>query len=471
MREHWSHSDVFAERYQGIDSTLYAQRPIAFLIATNRGFNLEVFCKSVLNSLQGSQLLERKGKDNLLHLYLACDENEATPIPHWIQDILKITLLPFREQEKNNIGAARKRQVELAGLACIHLENPILVVLDDDLTFEALTVVDGRPVKGYPFSYIHEVYLFAQNHPCDVALGGVTGAPPLPATSSMRTFLQDFLGIQSTSKQTEERWKETDYYYDLSETRTCWDTWPALSPSNRPPSVQHALNQMFHSGPENRPLVYIPSEQKPKPRIVRGGNTVVFNPTFMLAIDHPNLPRRGDSIWSILAKEQGATILEFPFPLYHNRTPEASMPTSTGSLPLEKASITQIRRIPFIKALNSRMRHDLLGASMQRAMLDDGEVYPFYVGRSGHQLRLIEECLELLYCAKQFIDQGSETHGFWALNTKDRASFVAIATMILNTVKTYLNKKIIIAGETAEKATLLIKAMRYDAQKAMEGKR
>ena len=177
-------------------------------------------------------------------------------------------------------------------MACLDLNEPILIVLDDDLTFEALIVENGHPPKAILSPSIHEIYLFAKNHPCDVALGGVTGAPPLPATSCMKAFLQDFLSVQSISNQTTERWNDPDYYYDLSETRYSWKAWPTLSTNKESPSLQWALNQMFHSGSENRPLVYIPSKQKPQPRIVRGGNTVVFNPQYLFNIDHPSLPRR-----------------------------------------------------------------------------------------------------------------------------------------------------------------------------------
>ena len=397
MSGHWSEFEAAMMRYQGIESRLEVQRPIAFLIATNRKFNLEAFCDSLLESLRGSRFI-KPGQECLLHLYLASKKSVATILPHRFQDLLSYTALSFDEKGTNNIGATRKRQIELAKLACNQLENPILMVLDDDLTFETLTVMDGHPVKTYPFSYVHEIYLFAQNHPCDVALGGVTGAPPIPATSCMRTFLQDFLGTQSTSKNTEERWSDTDYYYDLSETRTCWQTWPTLSFNSDLRPVQRGLNQMFHSGPSNRPLVYIANEKTPQPRIVRGGNTVVFNPEFLLKINHPDLPRRGDSLWAILASERGATILDFPYPLHHTRNSDANM--------------ALIQKRPFRESLKKRMSDDLLGASIQRAMFDDCNLLPIYLGRLEHQLQLVEDCLLLLQQAKQFIDDGSENQGF-----------------------------------------------------------
>lgn len=453
MSGHWSEYEDTMRRYQGIDSGLEEQRPIAFLIATNRKFNLEAFCNTLLESLRGSRFLAPE-QDCLLHLYLASEKSVATLLPQKFQDILAYTALPFHEKGANNIGATRKRQIELAKLACSQLENPILVVLDDDLTFEALTVMDGRPVKTYPFSYVHEVYLFLQNHPCDVALGGVTGAPPLPATSCMRTFLQDFLGTESTSKNTEERWSDIDYYYDLSETRLCWQTWPTFSSNSGSHPVQRALNQMFHSGPSNRPLVYIANEKTPKNRIVRGGNTVVFNPEFLLKINHPDLPRRGDSLWAILASERGATILDFPYPLHHTRNSDVNM--------------ALIQKRPFRESLKKRMSDDLLGASIQRAMFDDCNLLPIYLGRLEHQLQLVGECLKLLERAKKFIDDGSEDQGFWAMSLKERTSFCDEARNILDSLKLHLEGKINQVEMTSKMSSLKIKAMRYDARQAME---
>ena len=453
MSGHWSESEDTMRRYQAIESRLEVQRPIAFLIATNRKFNLEAFCDTLLESLRGSRFFAPE-QECLLHLYLASEISVAPLLPPRFQDILTYTALPFHEKGSNNIGATRKRQIELAGLACVQLDDPILVVLDDDLTFEALTLTDGRPIKTYPFSYVHEVYLFHQNHPCDVALGGVTGAPPLPATSCMRTFLQDFLGTQSSSKNTSERWIDIDYYYDLSEARTCWQTWPSLSSNSEACPVQDALNQMFHTGPGNRPLVYIANETTPQPRIVRGGNTVVFNPELLLKINHPDLPRRGDSLWAILASESGASILDFPYPLHHTRNVDAN--------------ITSMQKNSFRESLEKRMADDLIGAAMQRAMVNGESVLPIYLGRMENQLQLVGECLELLERAKKFIDDGSEEQGFWAMSLRERTSFCDDARNILDSLKLHLEQKINQVEKTSEMSSLKIKAMRYDAQQAME---
>ena len=453
MSEHWSNSEAAVRRYQDIESTLDVQRPLAFLIATTRNFNLEAFCHSLSESLRGSRMIGST-QGCLLHLYLASMGSVPTELPPKSRGLMSYTALHFHEQEAHNIGATRKRQVELAELACRQLDNPILLVLDDDLTFEALTLKDGLPFKTYPYSYIHEVLLFAQNHPCDVALGGVTGAPPLPATSCMRTFLQDFFGTQSTSKNTSSRWADADYYYDLSETRTCWQSWPLLSSKGDQRNVHVALNQMFHSGPNSRPLVFLGNEGKPQPRIVRGGNTVVFNPNYLLNIQHPDLPRRGDSLWAILAAECGATILEFPYPLYHARNDESNIPWTGGS--------------SFQGFLKKRMCDDVLGASMQRAMVGGIDLLPIYRGRLERQLHLVEDCLELIQKAKRFIDDGSESQGFWAMSLDERISFCNKAIDTLDSLRGHLTETILQAEPTSEKSTLMMNAMRSVARQAME---
>ena len=123
---------------------------------------------------------------------------------------------------------------------------------------------------------------------------------------------------------------------------------------------------------------------------------------------------------------------------------------------------------PFRESLKHRMNHDLLGAAMQRAMLDNSEVLPYYTDRVGRQLRLIEECMELLFTAKQLINDGSGKNGYWAMNIEDQEAFVAIATTILSLLKDELKRKMSIAQKTAEEAMLLIKSMRSDAQKVKE---
>ena len=181
---------------------------------------------------------------------------------------------------------------------------------------------------------------------------------------------------------------------------------------------------------------------------------MVFNPEFLLKINHPDLPRRGDSIWAILASECGASILDFPYPLHHTRNVDVK--------------ITSMQQISFRESLEKRMSDDLIGAAMQRAMANGGNMLSIYLGRLKHQLQLVEECLELLVQAKKFIDDGSEDQGFWALSMKERDAFCDEARTILHSLKLHLKGKINQVEVTSEMSSLKIKAMRYDARQAME---
>ena len=122
----------------------------------------------------------------------------------------------------------------------------------------------------------------------------------------------------------------------------------------------------------------------------------------------------------------------------------------------------------FRESLEKRMSDDLIGAAMQRAMANGGNVLSIYLGRLKHQLQLVEECLELLVQAKKFIDDGSEDQGFWALSLKERDSFCDEARNILHSLKLHLKGKINQTELTSEMSSLKIKAMRYDARQAME---
>jgi hypothetical protein len=122
----------------------------------------------------------------------------------------------------------------------------------------------------------------------------------------------------------------------------------------------------------------------------------------------------------------------------------------------------------FRKSLEKRMSDDLIGAAMQRAMVNGGNVLPIYLGRLEHQLQLVGECLELLERAKKFIDDGSEDQGFWAMSLKERTSFCDEARNILDSLKLHLKGKINQVEMTSRMSSLKIKAMRYDARQSME---
>jgi hypothetical protein len=67
---HWATSSLMRNRYETVDELGTNLRPIAFILATNRSFNIQAFCKSLHLSLEGSQLPKKIQQSRLMHLYL-----------------------------------------------------------------------------------------------------------------------------------------------------------------------------------------------------------------------------------------------------------------------------------------------------------------------------------------------------------------------------------------------------------------
>jgi hypothetical protein len=446
----WQENSELVELYQSIDNdAVYNNlRPIAFLIATDRDFSYTSFIMSLKHSLKGSKILETR---NLLHLFVAHNDLEVPEqAPKWLKIIPK--QLKSTQKNKDNIGAMRICQTELAAQAVQVLQNPILVVMDDDLTFESLTVKDTILELSFPFSYVHELYLFYEKYECDVALGGVTGSPPLPATSSIRTFIGDIIADPKTVNKNPSRWHNTDYYYDLSETRDTWEPWSTITSlkEHAVNSNEHAfLDQMFLSGPRHRPLVLLkePGRVTPDETIIRGGNTIVFNHRFLTEIEHPKLRRRGDSIWSILALEKGARILTFPAPLYHDR---------------ENLTFSY-------ESLEKRMTDDLFGSALQRAMTTSLEDFDsIFSNRIFRQKLLLRESLSLLEESLSKIPKARGVPGsLWAMKRKDRERFIKESVSILKSLLSGLDQFESETVEMVKYSNMLVKSLRYDLQRVV----
>jgi len=446
----WQKNSELVEVYQSIDEEAvnYNLRPIAFLIATDRNFSYASFIRSLEQSLRGSLILETR---NLLYLFVAHNGSEVPlQTPEWLKIVpqqLKLT-----QKNENNIGAMRICQTELATQAVNELQNPILVVMDDDLKFESLTVKDTKLELSFPFSYVHEVYLFRKKNDCDVALGSVTGSPPLPATSSIRTFIGDIITDPKKVNNNPSRWHNIDYYYDLSETRDTWEPWStntSLKGHSVNSNEHELLDQMFLSGPRHRPLVLLeePRRVTPQSTITRGGNTVIFNHRFLTEIEHPKLRRRGDSIWAILASEKGARILTFPAPLYHDR-----------------ANLTYT-----YEALEKRMTDDLFGTALQRAMTTSLEDFEFILSnRISRQELLLRESLSLLEESLIMVPKARGVPGsLWAMKRKKRERFIKEAVSVLESLLNGLSQFESQTAEMVKYSNMLVKALRYDLQRVV----
>ena len=130
---------------------------------------------------------------------------------------------------------------------------------------------------------------------------------------------------------------------------------------------------------------------------------MVYNLSYITDIQHPKMSRRGDSIWSILAKQKGATILQFSAPLYHYR--------DCGDYDLV--------------SLQKRMIDDLFGASLQRAMLEDLHSFERILkNRCEQQKLLINECLTLIKRAQDTFPKKLQSNGtLWDYQKKSVINF------------------------------------------------
>jgi hypothetical protein len=223
---------------------------------------------------------------------------------------------------------AEGRRALLHAAANLDLDDdPIVLLLDDDLAFDALYSGPHGVKLGAPWPWLPAVWAFHAAHPeCDVALGGVTGAPPLPASSTLATNLFDLEAALRgwPTSMSAQRWSEVDHYYDLSPVRTVSSAYPMLGPELRGPALLDVL--MIH-GALARPLVATPTTlARARPAtIVRGGNTIVFDRKW-LTLPHPQAQlgalrlRRADTIWTQAATSlHGCEVGQFPLPLRHLR--------------------------------------------------------------------------------------------------------------------------------------------------------
>ncbi|MFH1465071.1 MAG: methyltransferase domain-containing protein [Pseudomonadota bacterium] len=185
----------------------------------------------------------------------------------------------------------------------------------------------------------------------DIAIGTVTGSPPLPFTSCIRTQLVDALhnlawmarldpespfpdrGAENMAARARAR----DYYYDLSR-----DSLDHLEspfwwiPPHPGATVREAFQAMVTRLPRMlageqifRPLIQeagLDPVSAMAPSIQRGGNTLVLDPDALWAFPNPAVrcngvdSRRSDTIWCLFQQRlAGRRIFGLPFAVHQDR--------------------------------------------------------------------------------------------------------------------------------------------------------
>jgi hypothetical protein len=241
-------------------------------------------------------------------------------------------------------------------------DDPIICWLDSDLEFSALIANEDELRINQPWPWVHMVWdQWLNGESVDIAIGDVTGDPPIPASSTILTNLRDL--AKNGEVVNGSRWSIRDPAYDLSEIAKpdvlfpqCKGIWP---------SQLEIVESILWKGTLNRPLVASEEilSQPHRPWFVRGGLTVIYNREAMYT-STPRIncmgftARRGDSFWLVYnIQNMGFTVGNFPFPLLHRR----------GEL--------NINRVELIQSFRSRFFGDFFGAASLKGTvlsLNDG---------------------------------------------------------------------------------------------------
>lgn len=313
-----------------VDALHRDARPVQIMTCTAGGPHLHEVTRSFVEMIEHAGLCGRLRAGRPLLRWLMVERGPCPGVADMAETLagqgVEVVRRPALATAESSIADGRRALIHAA--ANLELDDdPIVLLLDDDLAFDALYSGPEGVELGAPWAWLPAVWAFHARHPdCDVALGGVTGAPPLPASSTLATNLFDLEAAlrgwpTSTSA---ERWSEVDHYYDLSPVRTVSVAYSMLGPEPRGPALLDAL--MIH-GTVARPLVATPTTlARARPAtIVRGGNTIVFDRKW-LTLPHPQAQlgglrlRRADTIWTQAATSlYGCEVGQFSLPLRHLR--------------------------------------------------------------------------------------------------------------------------------------------------------
>lgn len=239
----------------------------------------------------------------------------------------------------------------------------VVWILDDDVVLDTLSYGPDGSIQECEFDYVAAIKDLKKSGSC-VVLGEVTGDPPLPFLSSVRTQLVDLYHnlhqLAALAPNTPypdrsdenrlERLSRRDYYYDLSRHETDHlesPFWYEAGDSNT--LTDQVLAEMVSRLPEIlagrqvfRPIVHTPSVGTASglvPSVNRGPSTLVFDlqalrefPNAVPEVDGTDM-RRSDMVWSLLNRfVGGCRIVSAPLPVRQEREPTGGDHLDFGTL-------------------------------------------------------------------------------------------------------------------------------------------
>jgi len=249
------------------------------------------------------------------------------------------------------IGPARTMLQNYVTRVASQRTGAIAWILDDDSRLDNVTDHGAAP----PFSMLLASLTKMRALGVDAVLGTVTGDPPIPPGSTVRTQLVDLYhnlawlaGLDPDAPLPDRRADNRaaraaarDFYYDLSRRDTHHLEWPFwLTPARPGERVGDSFARMVDSLPRVlagqgvfRPLLLdspFDSIASMRPSVQRGTNTFVFDCAAFT--DFPNLAprfagdvlRRSDMIWALLNRYAGGRrLVSATLPIRHDRANEA----------------------------------------------------------------------------------------------------------------------------------------------------
>ncbi len=288
-----------------------------------------------------------------------------------VDSILRALGMPATRQKKRPISVNRMvLQYAAASVGEMgKYRAPVYWILDGDMRLHGLNMMRGK-LSAFTPDYIGEM-LRLRATGCDVAVGDINGAPPLPRALSVRTQLVDLMhfcarlrkspGARNFPAQTlanAAHYKiSTDYYHD------CGDHSHLEQPIGLPPLPMDCSYQSFiHQLPQlidkilaghavTRPLLNHAIAQSGS-RTHRGGNTLIFNAQVLLqcpnGLGHEAFAkmRRQDEIWCIV----GQAVFGWKF--------------TSGQFPTTQDRCDETAQAPDI----ARLEQDVVGHSLASAL-------------------------------------------------------------------------------------------------------
>lgn len=230
----------------------------------------------------------------------------------------------LRQENRKGIAYGRTALHHYLYQMSYDLENPVVWILDDDVRLNNIKYQKDR----IDFTDLRRIISNLINDGVSVAIGGISGDPPLPVSSSIRVqLLEMFYALRSISfisRSSPLEWEVAyrnylkgtypDYYYDTTLAHYGHLETPL---DHRPDQDIDVLTEKighFYRGHDSfRPAKEVAGTSSTI--ITRGGNTMVLDVDVLKT--YPNSApivngidlRRGDTLWAILVENLGTEMM------------------------------------------------------------------------------------------------------------------------------------------------------------------